>query len=65
MFFHSSTRRLLSLSSTPHEGFGVAWKPLNKRLCLVPSSRTLVTQNNLGTLTLQLFLVTSTLSLVT
>jgi hypothetical protein len=48
----------------PHEGSGVALKPLNKRLCLVASSRTLGTRNNLGTPTPQLFLVTSSLSLV-
>jgi hypothetical protein len=58
-------KKVTKLFFHPHEGFGVALKPLNKTLCLVPSSRTLVTRNNLGTPTPQLFLVTCSLSLVT
>jgi hypothetical protein len=58
-------KKVTKLFIHPYEDYGVALKPLYKRSCPVPSSRTLVTRNNLGTLTPQLFLVTSSLSLVT
>jgi hypothetical protein len=66
MFFCPSTKRLSKFSSIhQHEGYGVAFKSLNKRLCLVTSSRTLIIKNIFDTPTPQLFPVPSVLSLVT
>jgi len=43
-FFGSIYKKVMKLFIHPHEGYGVTFKPSNRRLCLVSSSRTLVTK---------------------
>jgi hypothetical protein len=44
--FSSIYKKVMKLFIHSHEGYGVAFKPLNRRLCIVTSSRTLVIDNN-------------------
>jgi len=66
MFFCPSTKSLWKFSSIhQHEGYGVAFKSLNKRLCLVTSSGTLIIKNIFDIPTPQLFSIPNVLELVT